>query len=117
MDQANELLTKQLTEEIRKLSTMEDGSDEKTATVNGINQMYRLKMENEKMEAEIKAQEAEREDNNRHKTIDHILNGVKIGGGFILFGAAYIAGLNFEKEGTITSKFFRDLTGKINPFK
>ena len=59
MDQTNELLTKQLDEEIRKLSTMEDGSEEKTATINGINQMYKLKIEDIRMKEEVKAQKAE----------------------------------------------------------
>lgn len=115
MDQTNELLTRQLTEEIAKLSTMEDGSEEKTATINGISQMYKLKIEEERMKSEFKAQDLEREENRLDRIITHVLDGAKL----VLPLGVYLIylrkGFKFEETGTFTSQTFRNLIGKIKP--
>ena len=104
MDKTNELLTRQLDEEIQKLSTMEDGSEEKTATINGINQMYRLKIEEIRMNEEIKAQKAEAHRQEKFKIIDTVLDGAAI---------FMVKGFKFESEGTYTSQTFKNLFGKF----
>ena len=99
MDQMNEMLTKQLNEEIQKLSTMEDGSEEKTATINGINQMYRLKIEDIRMNEEIKAQKAEAQRQEKYKIIDTVLDGARVAvsvGGMALSAIFMVKGFKFE---------------------
>lgn len=116
MDQTNELLTKQLDEEIRKLSTMEDGSEEKTATINGINQMYKLKIEDIRMKEEVKAQKAEAQRQKRFKIIDTVLDGARVAvsiGGMALSAIFMVKGFKFESEGTYTSQTFKNLFGKF----
>lgn len=116
MDQTNELLTRQLDEEIRKLSTMEDGSEEKTATVNGINQMYRLKIEEHRMNEELKAQKAEAQRQEKFKIVDTVIEAGKVvisGLGLAASVAFMHRGFKFEQEGTYTSQTFKNLFGKF----
>lgn len=116
MDQTNEMLTRQLNEEIRKLSTMEDGSEEKTATINGINQMYRLKIEEARMNEEVKAQKAEAERQEKFKVVDTALEGARIVvsvSGLALSAIFMVKGFKFEQTGTYTSQTFKNLFGKF----
>lgn len=124
MDSTEDLLTRQLDEEIRKLSTMEDGSEEKTATVNGINQLYRLKIEERRMDAELKAQEAELksreiEAQNQEKfgVIDRVIEGSKVVatviGGVIVPIIFMNRGFKFEETGVYKSQTFKNLFGKF----
>lgn len=124
MDSTEDLLTRQLDEEIRKLSTMEDGSEEKTATVNGINQLYRLKIEERRMDAELKAQEAELksqeiEARNQEKfgVIDRVIEGSKVVatviGGVIVPIIFMNRGFKFEETGVYKSQTFKNLFGKF----
>lgn len=124
MDSTEDLLTRQLDEEIRKLSTMEDGSEEKTATVNGINQLYRLKIEERRMDAELKSQEAELksreiEAQNQEKfgVIDRVIEGSKVVatviGGVIVPIIFMNRGFKFEETGVYKSQTFKNLFGKF----
>ena len=131
MDSTEDLLTRQLDEEIRKLSTMEDGSEEKTATVNGINQLYRLKIEERRMDAELKAQEAELksreaelksrelEAQNQEKfgIVDRVIEGSKVVatviGGVIVPIIFMNRGFKFEETGVYKSQTFKNLFGKF----
>ena len=117
MDQTNELLTRQLDEEIRKLSTMEDGSEEKIATVNGINQMYRLKIEEHRMNEELKAQKAEAQRQEKFDVIDRIIEGskvvVSVVGGIAIPIIFMNRGFKFEETGVYKSQTFKNLFGKF----
>ena len=117
MDQTNELLTRQLDEEIRKLSTMEDGSEEKIATVNGINQMYRLKIEEYQMNEELKAQKAEVQRQEKFDVIDRIIEGskvvVSVVGGIAIPIIFMNRGFKFEETGVYKSQTFKNLFGKF----
>lgn len=117
MDQVNEKLTRQLGVEIEKLAIMEDGSDEKTATVEGITQMYKLKIEEARLDEEIKAREADAQRQERHKIIDTVLDGVRtaatVVGGIVIPVIFMNRGFKFEETGTYTSQTFRSLFGKF----
>ena len=117
MDQVNEKLTRQLGVEIEKLSTMEDGSEGKTATVEGITQMYKLKIEEARLDEEIKAREADAQRQEKHKIIDTVLDGVKTGAtiisGIVIPIIFMNRGFKFEEEGTYTSQTFKNLFNKF----
>ena len=115
MDEAKELLTNQLTEEIRKLSTMEDGSEEKTATINGINQLYKLKIEEARLESEKAAQEVERTEQKRDRIFRYALDGALGVAPLIFYGIWMKRGFKFEETGTFTSSTFRGLTKFFKP--
>lgn len=117
MDQINELLTRQLDSEIQKLSTMEDGSEEKTATVNGINQMYRLKLEEARMNEELNLQKDEAQRQEKFQVIDRVIEGVKtvgaIVGGVVIPVIFMNRGFKFEETGVYKSQTFKNLFGKF----
>lgn len=110
MSERKERLERQLLVEIEKLSTMEDGSEEKTATINGINQMYRLIQEDSRIEAEGQTQK-------RDRFISYIFRGVEIGtivvSGIIIPVVFLNRGFKFEETGTYTSKTFQTLFNKF----
>lgn len=49
---------------------------------------------------------AEMKQDGKHKTIDHVLNGLKIGGGLLLGMFTFCAGMKFEETGSFSSKTF-----------
>lgn len=110
MSERKERLERQLLVEIEKLSTMEDGSEEKTATINGINQMYRLIQEDSRIEVEGQTQK-------RDRFISYIFKGVEIGtivvSGIIIPVVFLNKGFKFEETGTYTSKTFQTLFNKF----
>lgn len=110
MSERKERLERQLLVEIEKLSTMEDGSEEKTATINGINQMYRLIQEDSRIEVEGQTQK-------RDRFIGYIFKGVEIGtivvSGIIIPVVFLNRGFKFEETGTYTSKTFQTLFNKF----
>lgn len=110
MSERKERLERQLLVEIEKLSTMEDGSEEKTATINGINQMYRLVQEDSRIEVEGQTQK-------RDRFISYIFKGVEIGtivvSGIIIPVVFLNKGFKFEETGTYTSKTFQTLFNKF----
>lgn len=110
MSERKERLERQLLVEIEKLSTMEDGSEEKTATINGINQMYRLIQEDSRIEVESQTQK-------RDRFIGYIFKSVEIGtivvSGIIIPVVFLNKGFKFEETGTYTSKTFQTLFNKF----
>lgn len=117
MDQINEKLMRQLETEIEKLSTMADGSEEKTATVNGINQMYRLKIEELRMNEELKVRKAESQRQEKFQVINAIFKGIEVGvaviGGIVVPIVFMNRGFKFEETGTYTSQTFKNLFWKF----
>lgn len=117
MDKSKELLTRQLEVEIEKLATMEDGSEEKQKTIDGISQMYRLKLEEDKRELELASKDVEFEIQEKHKLIDTVLDGVKVAvsvvGGVVVPIIFMRKGFKFEETGTYTSQTFKNLFGKF----
>ena len=49
--------------------------------------------------------------------MDHIINGVGTVLPVLATGIMYAVGMNFEKTGTLTSTFFRNLVGKMKVTK
>lgn len=117
MDETNDLLTRQIAVEIEKLSTMEDGSDEKTATINGISQLYKVKIENERLTSDIEAQAIEQKETKKDRFIGYGLSVLKVGLPLAVYVGISLLGFKFEETGSINSQQGRSLMTKFNPFK
>lgn len=115
MNEATELLEKQITEEIRKLSVMEDGSEEKTATINGIDRLYRLHIDEKRMEAEFKSKEIEESNHKQDRIIGYIIDGASIGLPLAFYWIWMGRGFRFEQEGVYKSRTFQALTKFFKP--
>ena len=111
----NRNLTDEILNEIENLGREPIGSDEYKANVDGIAKLLDRKIELEKLEfekidreesrnAEMNAKLKQIEENKKER---HWKYGVAIGttvGSAIVFGLAFIASTNFEREGTFTTE-------------
>ena len=108
-------LVEEFESELEELSKMEVGTDTYRATVDGVTKLAdriieidkiekenSVKIDTQEQEYEIKAQQLKDEKKDRF-----IKNCIAIGtfvGGVLVYGLAFIASTNFEREGTLTTE-------------
>lgn len=124
MDKISDLVERQLDASISSLAAMEPGSNERTATVAEISQLYKLRIEEAKTESELTQKkmeletekfkaESELEQKKQDALIGHIVNGVGIilplAVGTIFYGFWNKRWLTFEETGTQTSSQGRQI--------
>ena len=124
MDELRELLSEEIKTAILELSSLELGSKEKAMAVDDLVKMYRLKIDESKLDLEFeskKNEEALKNEQGQEETKHRYL---KIGieaAGIILPLAFYAAWMNkgfkFEETGAFTSTTFRGLFSKFKPTK
>lgn len=128
MDEIKEMLDEEIKEEIENLSNFELGSNEASDAVDNLVELYKLKLDQMKMEKEFYEQTDARESEEEFKNIQiqeqRIDRYVKIGletAGIVLpmiFYASWMKkGFKFEETGTFTSNTFRGLFQKFKPTK
>lgn len=101
---------------LEDLAEMEFGTDEyKTGAETVMKYADRI-IEIEKLEAEseLKAQQAK--DEKRDKLIRNAVEASKVVGGFGLAAWAFVASMNFEKEGTLTTQGGRSALNQLLKF-
>lgn len=126
-----EMLQKEIEAEFTKLKTLKPGTDEHMKVVRTLDTLYKLHIEDisrerdfmEKCDANILAEKDIRM-KELQSNRDMILGWAKIGveaAGIVLPVVLYATwlkkGFEFEETGTITSKTFSNLIGKIRPTK
>lgn len=123
-DRNQKLLDEVIEKEIRNLSVLLSGSQEKSKAINDLTELYKLRIE------EIKLKQAEAE-NAEDRTLkqkqlvsqawDRWVNvGVQIGlstMGLIAYDIWYRRGLRFEETGTIGAPMTRNLISRMLPRK
>lgn len=128
-----ELLEERLVTEFEGLKTIEPGTAKHEQAVDNLVKLYKLKIEedkavnNEKLEMRrldneevnfehSRVDDAEKE--KKHRVMQYIgygLQGLGIVVPLIAYGKWYRDGLEFEKTGTVTSSFLKNLIGKFRP--
>lgn len=126
-----EMLQKEIEAEFKKLEKLEPGTDAHKEVVRTIDTLYKLHIEDisrerefmEKCDANVLAEKDIRMKETQSKR-DMIFGWAKIGveaAGIVLPLVLYATwlkrGFEFEETGTITSKTFSNLIGKIRPTK
>lgn len=142
MDDVRNLLEEEIEDEIRDLSSLRAGSEEKSKAIDDVAKLYRLRIE------EIKAETERNDKNNQYElgksklelddeiaradydvkdaqqkaeSIERWINfGVQVGftlGGWIAYDIWHRRGLKFEETGTIGSQWTRNLMTKMLPKK
>lgn len=127
------LLCEEIEEEIRKLSSLEAGSKEKSTAINDLATLYRLKIEETKTELEfdekrerrfmeinqsdsdirVKRHQLEADEKDRYFRLGIELTGIILP---LLFYATWMRrGFRFEETGTFTSTTFRGLFNRFKP--
>lgn len=122
MDETKELLTMQLAEDIRALSTLK--GDEKTAAVENIAKLYKLKIEEIRIDVEKEAKRIELE-NQHNEKVSELQNSKRDKYiQYAITGASSLSGMafcwiclrnitKFEETGVYRSSAFRILSNSI----
>lgn len=103
MDETKRMLNEEIKSQIKALSGMSPGSDERKATVDEIAKLYGMVNGDDKREQRI------------DRFIKYALEVVGIGLPLICYGRWYRQGLRFEKDGIISSKTFGNFLHFIKP--
>lgn len=114
MDDKNQMLLEEVIEkEIRGLSTY--SGKEKADAIDNLTQLYKLKIEEDRIKQEATAKDLEQ--NSRNK--DRFINiGLQLGTtvlSLLAYNAWYNRGLKFQETGTFTDPMLRNLLAKLIP--
>lgn len=121
-------LIEEFEDEVKGLRGLQLGSDEYKATVDGVTKLADRIIKIEEIEKDAKSNEVERENNDylkmkqmdddkKDRWIRNGIEGVKVVGGFALAAWAFVASMNFEKEGTLTTEGGRSALRQLLKFK
>lgn len=126
-DEITCMLEEKIKSGIESLDNYQDGTQDKAAAIDDLTTLYKLRIEEAKLEeSRLAAQNAlivsEREEQSKKAQMiqDRILQGVKLGlegisivGGLVLYATYLSRGFKFEETGSYTSKTFLNLIGRI----
>ena len=121
-------LIEEFEDEMKGLRTLQLGSEEYKATIDGVTKLEDriIAIENHAQEASVKEcarldeeelKAAQLADDRIDKWVRNGIEFIKVGGGFALAAWAFVASMNFEKEGTVTTIMGRGFINKLLPKK
>lgn len=121
------VLSEEFHEELKELRKLKVGTDEYRIAVEGVTKLADRIIEIEKNEQEASIKEISRQDENELKAaqledekrvqlIRNGIEGIKIVGGLGLAAWAFVASMNFEKEGTLTTEGGRNALRQLLKF-
>ena len=127
-EEIRDLLGEEIKTEIRNLSTLEPGSEEKSTAIDDLAKLYRLRIEetrnewdfNEKYESrysdiQFKKDQLEEQVKDRYFRLGLEAAGIILP---LIFYAVWMKrGVKFEETGTFTSTTFRGLFNRFRPTK
>lgn len=123
-DRRQELLDEVIRSDIRTLKEVPVGTKERTELVGELTELYRLRIEDAKIEAAEADKYEEKEMRHlqlKSQAFDRWINiGVQVGLGLatlVAYDVWYRRGLKFEETGTITSPMTRNLISRLLPRK
>lgn len=96
-----ERLEDELKDQLADISVMKTGSEEKSEAIKGFATLYDKRLDKMKGDGDRK-----------NRKSDRIVQIAETGLKFLGYTGMFIIGMNFEKTGTLTSNFFRNLIGK-----
>lgn len=122
------LLEEEIKEEIRSLSELDSGSKEKSAAIDDLTKLYKLKIEDtkidfdyrEKYEARASDEQLKRDQLSEQVKDRYFRLGIEAAGILLplMFYAIWMRrGFRFEETGTYTSTTFRGLFNRFKPTK
>lgn len=135
MDKIKEMLDDTIKSEIQKINSMATGSDVKTKAIDDVSKLYRLRIEEEKIETEQETKKYElnlKEDSIKLESYykDDVLKSqfkdrwigmsVQVGlaiCGWLAYDIWLRRGLKFEETGMVTSPLTKNLMSKMLPKK
>ena len=134
-EEIKELLDREIADEIRKLSSLSDGSKEKSEAIEDLTKLYRLKNDESKMEWDVdekySRREMEKETNAKDEEFRNIQLNEQVKDRYfrvgiaaaeliiplIFYGIWMRKGFKFEETGAFTSTTFKGLFNRFRPTK
>lgn len=121
---AQKLLDEAIVKELKNLEQYDYSSDEKSKAIDDLTQLYKLRIEEEKIETAQMDGDREKEARRQQmksQSIDRWANiALQVGlavGSWIAYDIWYRRGLRFEETGTITAPMTRNLCSRLLPKK
>ena len=122
------LMVDEFKSELEELSKMEVGTDKYRTTVDGVTKLADRIIEIEKHEEDCELKDIERTNDEQFKAqqlkaekrdrlVKNCLTGVNVIGGMGLAALAFVASMNFEKEGTLTTEGGKTALRQLLKFK
>lgn len=111
------LLEVEIQEEFGGLSTMEKGTEQHKAAVNGLTQLIDRSIEIAKMEADYEMKRKQAEEDRKDRLVKNVLTGAGIVIPAVLTVWGTVVSLKFEQEGTVTTTIGRGFINKLLPKK
>lgn len=123
-DKIQESLDKVIEQEINEVSSLATGSKEKTAAVNDLTELYKLRIEEAKIEQakvdkryDVESKQAQLNSQAMDRWVNIALQVGLTLSGLIAYNVWFKRGLRFEETGTITSPMTRNLLSRMLPKK
>lgn len=116
MQELKQNLSAEFEERLEDLGAMDLASEEYKRATESVTRIADRIIEIEKIENEqaLKAQQVK--DEKRDKIIGKVIDGVKFVGGSAITIGCFVAAMNFEKEGTLTTQGGRNALSKLLKF-
>lgn len=104
MDNVKRLLDEELKSRIKRLEDLAPGSEEETAAVKNIAVLYDARNADDKKDQKV------------DRVLKYVFEGVTFVGGLLAYNHWFKVGLQFEKDGTFTTKTVQSLIKLFKPF-
>lgn len=109
-------LNGEITERFKELGEAELMSEHYKSATDGMTKLADRIIEIEKLEAEQALKEQQAKVEKRDRIVRNVIEGTKVVGGFGLAAWAFVASMNFEKEGTLTTQGGRSAINQLLKF-
>lgn len=117
MDESKKMLEEEIKTEIQNLSSLNPGSKERTAAIDELSKLYRLKIDEAKSLEETKVKIDQISEQTKDRYFKLGIAAAELIIPLVFYGAWMKKGFEFEKEGTFTSTTFRSLFNRFKPTK
>jgi hypothetical protein len=115
MDEIRNLLEEEIKSEIEDLSALTPGSEEKSAAIDDLAKLYKLKIEETKCETDSNKEQLAEQVKDRYFKLG--IAAAEIVLPLIFYAFWMRKGFKFEEEGTYTSTTFKGLFSRFRPTK
>lgn len=111
------LLEEEIKAEIKRLGSLESGSQEHTTAVDSLTKLYKLKLEIENREIDQESKTAQMAESVKDRYFRFGMAAAELVLPLMFYGVWMRRGFKFEQDGTFTSQTFRGLFSRFRPTK
>lgn len=117
MNESKKMLEEEIRSEIQRLSALTPGSKERTAAIDELSKLYRLKIEETESLEEIQVKNDQMSEQAKDRYFKLGIAAAELVIPLVFYGVWMKKGFRFEETGTFTSTTFRGLFNRFKPTK